>query len=136
MLRHLQGLFRGADFPDLLVGLEKANDPAVYRLTPDLAVIHTLDFFTPIVDDPYQYGAIAAANALSDVYAMGGEVLLALNICAFPADMDAEVIGEILRGGAEKVAEAGGVLAGGNTVDDKEPKYGLSVLGVVHPDRV
>jgi selenide,water dikinase len=136
VLRHLQGLFRSADFPDLLVGLEKADDAAVYRLAPDLAVIHTLDFFTPIVDDPYQYGAIAAANALSDVYAMGGEVLLALNICAFPADMDAEVIGEILRGGAEKVAEAGGVLAGGHTVDDKEPKYGLSVLGVVHPDRV
>ncbi len=136
MLRHLQGLFRGADFPDLLVGLEKADDAAVYRLTPDLAVIHTLDFFTPIVDDPYQYGAIAAANALSDIYAMGGEVLLALNICAFPADMDAEVIGQILRGGAGKVAEAGGVLAGGHTVDDKEPKYGLSVLGVVHPDRV
>ncbi len=136
MLRHLQGLFRNADFPDLLVGLEKADDAAVYRLTPDLAVIHTLDFFTPIVDDPYQYGAIAAANALSDVYAMGGEVLLALNICAFPADMDPEVIGQILRGGADKVAEAGGVLAGGHTVDDKEPKYGLSVLGVVHPDRV
>jgi selenide,water dikinase len=136
VLRHLQGLFRSADFPDLLVGLEKADDAAVYRLTPDLAVIHTLDFFTPIVDDPYQYGAIAAANALSDVYAMGGEVLLALNICAFPADMDSAVIGQILRGGADKVAEAGGVLAGGHTVDDKEPKYGLSVLGVVHPDRV
>jgi len=118
------------------VGLEKADDAAVYRLTDELAVIHTLDFFTPIVDDPYQYGAIAAANALSDVYAMGGEVLLALNICAFPADMDAEVIGQILRGGASKVAEAGGVLAGGHTVDDKEPKYGLSVLGIVHPDRV
>ncbi len=136
MLRPLQALFRAADFPDLLVGLEKADDAAVYRVRPDLAVIHTLDFFTPIVDDPYQYGAIAAANALSDVYAMGGEVLLALNICAFPADMDPAVIGEILRGGAEKVREAGGVLAGGHTVDDKEPKYGLSVLGVVHPDRV
>lgn len=136
MLRPLQNLFRSADFPDLLVGLEKADDAAVYRLTPDLAIIHTLDFFTPIVDDPYQYGAIAAANALSDVYAMGGEVLLALNICAFPADMDPAVISEILRGGAEKVREAGGVLAGGHTVDDKEPKYGLSVLGVVHPDRV
>ena len=136
MLRPLQELFRAADFPDLLVGLEKADDAAVYRLTPELAVIHTLDFFTPIVDDPYQYGAIAAANALSDVYAMGGEALLALNICAFPADMDPDIISEILRGGAEKVREAGGVLAGGHTVDDKEPKYGLSVLGVVHPDRV
>jgi len=136
VLRPLQALFRAADFPDLLVGLEKADDAAVYRLTPELAVIHTLDFFTPIVDDPYQYGAIAAANALSDVYAMGGEVLLALNICAFPADMDPDIISEILRGGADKVKEAGGVLAGGHTVDDKEPKYGLSVLGVVHPDRV
>jgi selenide,water dikinase len=136
VLRPLQDLFRSADFPNLLVGLEKADDAAVYRLTDDLAVIHTLDFFTPIVDDPYQFGAIAAANALSDVYAMGGEVLLALNICAFPADMDTEVIGQILRGGADKVAEAGGVLAGGHTVDDKEPKYGLSVLGLVHPDRV
>jgi selenide,water dikinase len=136
VLRPLQALFRAADFPDLLVGLEKADDAAVYRLTPELAVIHTLDFFTPIVDDPYQYGAIAAANALSDVYAMGGEVLLALNICAFPADMDPDIISEILRGGAEKVREAGAALAGGHTVDDKEPKYGLSVLGVVHPDRV
>ncbi len=136
MLRPLQDLFRSVDFPDLLVGLEKADDAAVYRLTPELAVIHTVDFFTPIVDDPYQYGAIAAANALSDVYAMGGEVLLALNICAFPADMDPAIISEILRGGAEKVREAGGVLAGGHTVDDKEPKYGLSVLGVVHPERV
>lgn len=132
----MQGLFRSADFPNLLVGLEKADDAAVYRLASDLAVIHTLDFFTPIVDDPYQYGAIAAANAMSDVYAMGGEVFLALNICAFPANMDAALISEILRGGAEKVAEAGGVLAGGHTVDDKEPKYGLSVLGIVHPDRV
>ena len=97
-------------------------------------MIHTLDFFTPIVDDPYQYGAIAAANAVSDIYAMGGEVLLALNIYVFPAAMDADVIGQILRGGASKVAEAGGVLAGGHTTDDKEPKYGLSVLGIVHPD--
>jgi selenide, water dikinase len=135
-LRPLQNLFRAEDYPDLLVGLTKADDAAVYRLSDELAVIQTLDFFTPVVDDPYQYGAIAAANAMSDVYAMGGEVLLALNISAFPAEMDAAVIGEILRGGAEKVREAGGVLAGGHTVDDKEPKYGLSVLGVVHPDRV
>ena len=135
-MRPLQDLFRAEDYPDLLVGLTKADDAAVYRLSDELAVIHTLDFFTPVVDDPYQYGAIAASNAMSDVYAMGGEVLLALNISAFPADMDAAVIGEILRGGAEKVREAGGVLAGGHTVDDKEPKYGLSVLGVVHPDCV
>jgi selenide, water dikinase len=135
-LRPLQNLFRSEDFPDLVVGLSKADDAAVYRLTDNLAVIHTLDFFPPIVDDPYQYGAIAAANALSDVYAMGGEVLLALNICAFPEDMDPAVIGQILLGGAEKVAEAGGVLAGGHTIDDPEPKYGLSVLGVVHPDKI
>lgn len=119
-----------------MVGLSKADDAAVYRLTDDVAVIHTVDFFTPVVDDPYQYGAIAAANAMSDVYAMGGEVILALNVCAFPADMDPAIIAEILRGGAEKVAEAGGVLAGGHTLDDPEPKYGLAVLGVVHPDRV
>jgi len=118
------------------VGLATADDAAVYRLTNELAIIHTVDFFTPVVDDPYQYGAIAAANAMSDVYAMGGEVLLALNICAFPADMAPAIISEILRGGAEKVAEAGGVVAGGHTIDDKEPKYGLAVLGTVHPDRV
>ena len=101
-----------------------------------MAIIQTLDFFPPVVDDPYDYGAIAAANAMSDVYAMGGEVVLALNICGFPQDLPVEVISEILRGGAEKVAEAGGVLGGGHTVDDEEPKYGLSVMGMVHPDRV
>jgi selenide,water dikinase len=113
-----------------------SDDAAVYRISDELAVVHTLDFFPPVVDDPYDYGAIAAANAMSDVYAMGGEVLLALNICGFPRDLPPEVVAEILRGGAEKVAEAGGVLAGGHTLDDKEPKYGLSVMGVVHPDRV
>jgi len=118
------------------VGLATADDAAVYRLTEELAIIHTVDFFTPVVDEPYWYGAIAAANAMSDVYAMGGEVLLALNICAFPADMSPAIISEILRGGAEKVAEAGGVLAGGHTLDDKEPKYGLAVMGFVHPDCV
>lgn len=99
-------------------------------------MVLTLDFFTPIVDDPYQYGAIAAANAMSDVYAMGGEVVLALNIAAFPPKMPAAIISEVLRGGAEKVAEAGGVIAGGHTVDDDEPKYGLAVMGYVHPQRV
>jgi selenide,water dikinase len=118
------------------VGLATADDAAVYRLSEELAIIHTVDFFTPVVDDPYWYGAIAAANAMSDVYAMGGEVVLALNICAFPADMAPAIISEILRGGAEKVAEAGGIVAGGHTIDDKEPKYGLAVLGTVHPDRV
>ena len=136
VLRPLQNLFRADQHPKLLVGLEVSDDAAVYQLDDDRAMIHTLDFFTPIVDDPYDYGAIAAANAMSDVYAMGGEVVLALNICGFPPDLPPGIITEILRGGAEKVAEAGGVLAGGHTVDDKEPKYGLSVIGLVHPDRM
>jgi selenide,water dikinase len=129
-------MFRAERYPDLLVGLEVSDDAAVYRISDDVAIIQTLDFFTPVVDDPYDYGAIAAANAMSDVYAMGGEVVLALNICGFPADLPLEVTSEILRGGAEKVAEAGGVLAGGHTIDDDEPKYGLSVMGLVHPDRI
>ncbi len=122
--------------PDLLVGLAEPDDAAVYRVSPELAVVVTVDFFAPIVDDPYAYGAIAAANAMSDVYAMGGEVTLALNIAAFPVDMDPQIVSEILRGGSEKVSEAGGVIAGGHTVIDAEPKYGLCVLGAVHPDRI
>ncbi len=136
VLRQLRGSFPAERHPDLLVGLQVSDDAAVYRLNAETAVIQTLDFFTPIVDDPYAYGAVAAANALSDVYAMGGEALLALNICCFPADLPGEVKAEILRGGAEKVAEAGAVIAGGHTVDDPEPKYGLAVTGVVHPDGV
>jgi selenide,water dikinase len=136
VLRPLQGLFRAEHHPHLLVGLEVSDDAAVYKISDEVAVIQTLDFFTPVVDDPYDYGAIAAANAMSDVYAMGGEVVLALNICAFPPKLPPDVIGEILRGGAEKVAEAGGVLAGGHTIDDDEPKYGLAVMGLVHPDQV
>ena len=136
VLRPLRSIFPPANFPDLLVGLAIADDAAVWRITDEVAVILTLDFFTPVVDDPYLYGAIAAANAMSDVYAMGGEVALALNIAAFPNDLPPEMISEILRGGAEKVAEAGGVLAGGHTIDDKEPKYGLAVMGLVHPQRV
>ena len=136
VLRPLRNLFRAEHYPELLVGLEISDDAAVYKISDELAVIQTLDFFTPIVDDPYDYGAIAAANAMSDVYAMGGEVVLALNICGFPPDLPPDVISEILRGGAEKVVEAGGVLAGGHTIDDKEPKYGLSVMGLIHPKRV
>ena len=136
VLRPLQDMFRLEEHPDVLVGLEVSDDAAVYRIDDETAVIHTLDFFTPIVDDPYDYGAIAAANAMSDVYTMGGEVLLALNICGFPPDLPPEIIAEILRGGAEKVAEAGGVVAGGHTLEDKEPKYGLSVMGRVHPERI
>jgi selenide,water dikinase len=136
VLRPLREMFRAEEYPNLLVGLEVSDDAAVYRINDGVAVIQTLDFFPPIVDHPYDYGAIAAANAMSDVYAMGGEVVLALNICGFPPGLPLDIIAEILRGGAEKVAEAGGVLAGGHTLDDKEPKYGLAVMGFVHPDRV
>jgi selenide,water dikinase len=121
---------------NLLVGFDTSDDGAVYKLTDDLAIINTLDFFPPMVNDPYLFGKIAAANALSDVYAMGGEVVSALNIVCFPEEEDPAVLGEILRGGAEKVLEAGGVLCGGHSINDKEPKYGLSVTGIVHPDRI
>lgn len=136
MLRPLQETFAANEHPELLVGLARPDDAAIYRLSDDLAVIQTLDFFPPVVDDPYIYGQIAAANAMSDVYAMGGEVRVALNIAAFPEDLDPELLAEIVRGGADKVAEAGGVVAGGHTVIDAEPKYGLSVMGVIHPDAV
>jgi selenide,water dikinase len=129
-------MFVRADYPNLLVGLETSDDAAVYQISADVAVVQTLDYFTPIVDDPYIYGAIAATNALSDVYAMGGQPVLALNIACFPADMPATTISEILRGGAVKAREAGAVIAGGHTVDDPEPKYGLSVMGTVHPQHI
>lgn len=136
MLRPLQGIFQPNDYPDLLVGLGEPDDAAVWRLDSERALVITTDFFTPVVDDPYDYGAIAAANALSDVYAMGGKPFLALNIAALPLDLPPEIGAEILRGGAEKAREAGVVLAGGHTVQDKEPKYGLVVLGFVHPDHI
>ncbi len=136
MLRPLQDMFPAARYPQLLVGLAVSDDAAVYKVADEIAVIQTVDFFTPVVDDAYDYGAIAAANAMSDVYAMGGEVALALNICGFPPDLPPEIIAEILRGGAEKVAEAGGALAGGHTIDAKEPTYGLAVMGLVHPERI
>ncbi len=135
-MRPLEGMFRADQYPNLLIGLEVSDDAAIYKISDEVAVIQTLDFFTPVVDDAYDYGAIAAANAMSDVYAMGGEVALALNICGFPEDLPPDIISEILRGGAEKVAEAGGALAGGHTVDAKEPTYGLSVMGLIHPDRI
>ncbi len=122
--------------PDLLVGFETSDDAAVYRINDETAVIQTLDFFTPVVDDPYTFGQVAAANALSDVYAMGGEPKIALNIVCFPEDLDPEVLGEILRGGAEKVREAEAVLVGGHSIQDDVPKYGLSVTGMVHPDKI
>jgi len=124
------------DNPNLLVGFDTSDDGAVYKLTDDLAIITTLDFFPPMVNDPYLFGKIAAANALSDIYAMGGEVISALNIVCFPEEEEPAILGEILRGGAEKVLEAGGVLCGGHSINDKEPKYGLSVTGIVHPDRI
>lgn len=122
--------------PSLLVGIETSDDAAVYQISDTEAVIQTLDFFTPVVDNPYTYGQIAATNALSDVYAMGGKPLLALNIVAFPSQLDPEILGEILRGGADKVLEAGAVLAGGHSISDEEPKYGLSVMGLVKTDEI
>jgi selenide, water dikinase len=135
-MRPLKTVFAGMEHADLLVGLESPDDAAVYKIHEGAAVILTTDFFTPIVDDPYDYGAIAAANAMSDIYAMGGEPILALNIAGFPADLPLKIAKEILRGGAEKVREAGAIIAGGHTVDDPEPKYGLAVLGMIHPDLV
>ena len=123
--------------PNLIVGLEKADDAGVYKLSEDLAIIQTIDFFTPIVDDPYTFGQIAVANALSDVYAMGGKPLTAMNVVCFPIKaLDISVLREILRGGLEKMKEAGVALVGGHSVDDVELKYGLSVTGVMHPSKV
>ena len=131
--RILEKLPRGEKDPNLLVGYDSRDDAAVYKITEDIALVQTVDFFPPMVDDPYTFGQIAAANALSDVYAMGGEVKTALNLVCFPESMDLNVLGEILRGGAEKVAEAGGILAGGHSIADTGVKYGLSVTGLVDP---
>ena len=125
------------DHPDLLVGLDHADDAGVYRITDDIALVQTVDFFTPIVDDPYTFGQIAVANALSDVYAMGGKPLTAMNLVAFPIKkLGVEVLREILRGGLDKLKEAEVTLVGGHSIDDKEPKYGIAVTGVVHPDKI
>jgi selenide, water dikinase len=129
----LADVFDESLYPDLLVGLSIADDAAVWALDDERALIFTADFFTPVVDDPYDYGAIAAANAMSDVYAMGGQPFLAINLAAFPANLPEELIVGILRGSAEKVKEAGAIIAGGHTIDDDEPKFGLAVLGQVHP---
>lgn len=136
MLRALDNLFPPDQHPNLLVGLGVPDDAAVYKLNDELALIQTVDFFTPIVDTPYEYGAIAAANSMSDVYAMGGEVVFALNIAAFPPDLPAAILAEILRGGADVVRSVGAAIAGGHTIQDKEPKYGLAVTGMVHPARI
>ncbi len=135
-MRPLRQTYSNFHDDNLLVGLEVADDAAVYRLSEDSALVVTLDFFTPIVDDPYAYGAIAAANSLSDLYAMGARPFLALNIAAVPKTLPTEVASEILRGGAEKALEAGIIIAGGHTVQDAEPKFGLVALGLVHPQQV
>jgi selenide,water dikinase len=121
---------------NIIVGLDTSDDACVYRISDEVAVIETLDFFTPIVDDPYTFGQIAATNALSDVYAMGGEPKLALNIVCFPNCLSPDILVQILKGGYDKVHEAGAALAGGHTIEDDEPKYGLSVTGFVHPDKI
>src|SRR5215469_7986622 len=135
VLQPLHGMF-GDAIPSLLVGLDSADDAAVYQINEEQAIVATTDFFPPVVDDPYSFGAIAAANALSDIYAMGGKPLFCLNLVGFPDDLDAAILTDILRGGAEKVRESGAVIAGGHTVIDREPKYGLAAIGVVHPDRI
>jgi selenide, water dikinase len=123
--------------PDMLVGTETSDDAGVYRLRPDLAIVNTVDFFTPIVDDPYVFGQIAATNSLSDVYAMGGEPKTCLNIVCFPkGKMEMEVLGDILKGGADKVKESGAVIIGGHSIIDDEIKYGMAVTGVIHPDKI
>ena len=131
----LEGL-RVRQDPNLLVGFDKSDDASVYRVSDDLALVQTVDFFPPIADDPYLFGQIAATNALSDVYAMGGEPRLALNLMCVPEDMPREAVHAMLRGGYDKVYEAGCLITGGHSIFDKEPKYGLSVTGFVHPDHI
>lgn len=128
---------KNVENPNVLVGLETSDDAGIYRLNDEIALVQTVDYFTPIVDDPYMFGAIAASNALSDVYAMGGTPLTVLNIVGFPVSkLDAKILANILRGGADKVKEAGAVIIGGHSIDDSDPKFGMAVTGIVHPDRV
>ena len=136
MLRPIQEIYAGESYDGLLVGLDIADDAAVYQVTEEMAIVITLDFFTPIVDDPFAYGAIAAANSLSDLYAMGARPLLALNVAALPKKLPMEIGAAIIRGGAMKAREAGVPIAGGHTIQDEEPKYGLVAVGSVHPDRI
>ena len=135
LARLLEGIQVHED-PNLLVGFDRSDDASVYRLSDELALVQTVDFFPPIADDPYLFGQIAAANALSDVYAMGGEPKLCLNIMAVPKDMPPEAVHDLLRGGYDKVYEAGALITGGHSILDDEPKYGLAVTGFVHPDRM
>ena len=136
VLRPLADMFDPGRYPDLLRGLDAPDDALVWRIDRERAIVQTADFVPPVVDDPYHFGAIAAANALSDIYAMGADPLFAINLVGFPEDADPAVLSEILRGGAEKVREAGAVVAGGHTTVDREPKYGLAVTGIVHPERI
>lgn len=137
LMQVIRSLPQAVPNPDLLVGLDTSDDAGVYRLSDDLALVQTVDFFTPIVDDPYSFGQIAAANAISDIYAMGGKPLTVLNIVAFPiTTLDKSILADILRGAADKVREAGATLVGGHSIDDKEPKFGMAVTGLVHPDKV
>ena len=132
----LERLPKGEPDENLIIGYDSKDDAAVYRISDDVAIVQTLDFFPPMVDDPYVFGQIAATNAMSDVFAMGGQVKTALNIVCFPEDMDLNILGQIMQGGSEKVIEAGGTLAGGHSIADEGVKYGLSVTGVVHPQRI
>lgn len=137
LMQVLRQLPQNEPHPNLLVGLETSDDAGVYQLNDEIALVQTVDFFTPIVDDPYDFGQVAAANALSDVYAMGGKPLTVLNIVAFPiSTLDKSILANILRGAADKVREAGATLVGGHSIDDPEPKFGLAVTGIVHPDQV
>ena len=137
VLEHiLERLPKGQRDENLLVGYDSSDDAAVYKLNDHQAFVQTLDFFPPMVEDPYLFGQIAATNALSDIYAMGGDVKTALNIVCFPESMDLNILGKILQGGAEKVQEAGGSLAGGHSIADSDVKYGLSVTGVVDPEKI
>lgn len=134
--RVLECLPKGEKDENLLIGYDSHDDAAVYKVNDEQAIVQTLDFFPPMVDDPYIFGQIAATNALSDIYAMGGRVLTALNIVCFPEKMDLNILGQIMMGGAEKVQEAGGSLAGGHSIVDESVKYGLSVTGIIHPDKI
>ena len=135
-LNKVLSLLEKREDPNLLVGFDHSEDAAVYKVRDDLAIVQTLDFFPPMVEDPYTFGQIAAANALSDIYAMGADVMTALNIVCFPDDMDLNILGKIMQGGNDKVMEAGGALAGGHSINDTDVKYGLAVTGTVHPEKI
>jgi selenide,water dikinase len=135
-LRPLGSIFNAQDYPDLLVGIDSPDDAAVWRIDETRSIVVTTDFFTPVVDEPYDYGAISAANSLSDIYAMGADPILALNIAAFPPQLPAEFLSQIILGAAEKAKEAGVVIAGGHTIQDKEPKFGLVVIGIIETQKI